>query len=125
MKVLPLAMTALLSLAPLGLTACQSTPKPKPRYTPVVALTDSTILEILPQRASCNSPSPMQCLLVKPQGEQKDSEIFGIGHRDIIGFEPRVGVSYRIKARQEIDQNTGLPTGYWQLEEILSQNIAR
>ena len=54
-----------------------------------------------------------------------DGEIFGIGYNDIMGFEPRVGVSYKIKVRQEIDQNTNQPTGYWHLEEILSQNVSR
>lgn len=106
------------------LTACQSTPTPQPRYIPDVALASSTILHVLPNRTSCHSSSPMQCLLVK-KADDSDGEIFGIGYSDIIGFEPRVGVSYKIKVRQEIDQNTNQPTGYWHLEEILSQNLSR
>ena len=105
------------------LTDCQSSPPtPQPRYVPNVALAPSVVLEVLPQRASCNSASPMQCLLVK-QPQDTDSQIFGIGYNDILGFEPSVGIRYKIKVRQEIDQNTNQPTGYWQLEEILSQHV--
>ena len=90
----------------MSLVACQSTPpKPQPRYIPDVALQPSEILEVLPYRGACNSASPMQCLLVKKAGGA-DDEIFGIGYNDIIGFEPKSGVSYQIKVRQQIDQNT-------------------
>ncbi|MDO4450379.1 MAG: DUF4377 domain-containing protein [Moraxella sp.] len=105
----------------MGLVACQSTPpKPQPRYIPDVALQPSEILEVLPYRGACNSASPMQCLLVKKAGGA-DDEIFGIGYNDILGFEAKVGVSYQIKVRQQIDRNTNTPTGFWQLEEILVQ----
>ena len=107
------------------LTACQSTPpKPAPLYVPNIALQPAKVLEILPNRSVCDSSSPMQCLLVKVDGTS-DSEIFGIGFNDIKGFEPKIGVRYKIRASQEIDQNTGKPTGYWQLDEILSQHISR
>ncbi|MFB6349694.1 DUF4377 domain-containing protein [Moraxella sp. ZJ142] len=105
-----------------ALTACQSTaPKPDAWYTPALATKDSQVLEILPTRTSCNSGSPMQCLLVKPLGTG-DGEIFGIGFNDIKGFEPRAGIYYKIRASQEYDQNTGELTGLWQLDEILSQS---
>lgn len=114
LSVLPLVLA-------MGLMACQSTPpKPQPRYIPDVVLQPSEILEVLPYRSACHSTSPMQCLLVKKAGGA-DDEIFGIGYNDIIGFEPKSGVSYQIKVRQQIDQNTNTPTGLWQLEEVLLQ----
>ncbi|WP_066805365.1 DUF4377 domain-containing protein [Moraxella oblonga] len=116
-----LRFTFLLSL--MCLTACQSTPPvPEPRYIPNIKLTDSVILNILPHRVPCQSTTPMQCLLVKPN-DNPDARIFSIAYNDIQGFEPRIGTSYTIKARQEIDQNNGKPTGQWRLEEILNQNI--
>lgn len=116
-------LTQSLIVGTILLTACQSTPTPKPRYIPDVVLAPSVVLEVLPQRASCNSSSPMQCLLVKQDGDT-DGGIFGIGYRDILGFEAKSQIKYKIKVRQEIDKNTNQPTGYWQLEEILSQNVS-
>ncbi|MDO4894497.1 DUF4377 domain-containing protein [Moraxella sp.] len=124
MKKFTQAMTVgMLMTAGMTLTACQSTPTPAPIYTPQITLHEPQILEILPQRASCDSATPMQCLLVRSQDDL--SAIFGIGYNNIKGFEPKTGVSYKIKASQEIDQNTGRPTGFWQLQEVLSQHISR
>ncbi|STY93348.1 DUF4377 domain-containing protein [Moraxella bovis] len=107
----------------ISLSACQSRPPvPEPRYIPNVALNASETLEVMPYRSACHSATPMQCLLVKPVGAD-DDKLFGIGYNDIIGFTPTVGTAYTIKVRQEIDQNTGKPTGLWQLDEILTQNI--
>ncbi len=115
----PLALITLLSL-----TACQSHPPiPEPRYIPNVVLNNSEILEIMPYRSACHSATPMQCLLVKKAGAS-DAEVFGIGYNDIVGFAPNIGMHYKVKVRQEIDQNAGKPTGLWQLEEVLSQNLA-
>lgn len=108
------------------LSACQSTkapPEPEPRYVPDITLTNSVVLEVLPRRVPCNSSSPMQCLLVKSSGAT-DDKIFGIAYNHIQGFEPKVGIRYTIKARQEIDKNNGKPTGFWRLEEILTQNMS-
>lgn len=103
------------------LTACQkSVPKPEPLYVPNIALAPSQVLEIAPTRSICQSSQPMQCLTVKVQGAS-DQNAFGIGYNSIKGFEPKTGVSYKIRAAQEIDQNTGQPTGFWQLSEVLSQ----
>lgn len=109
----------------LSLTACQNRPPvPEPRYIPDVVLSHSEILEVLPYRSACHSATPMQCLLVKRAAVGND-EVFGIGYNDIIGFAPSVGTYYKIKVRQEIDQNTGNPTGLWRLDEILSQHVER
>lgn len=106
------------------LSACQSNPpEPEPRYVPNISLAEATVLEVLPQRTSCDSATPMQCLLVKPENTNDDA-IFGVGYNHILGFEPKIGTTYKIKVRQEIDTNNGNPTGYWRLEEILSQNIS-
>lgn len=106
------------------ITACQSTPKPTPYQAPVLITKNSQVLEVLPTRMPCDSAVPMQCLLVKPS-QGADSEIFGIGFDDIKGFEPRTGVHYKIRASQEFDQLTDQPTGTWQLEEVLSQNLIK
>ena len=107
----------------ISLSACQSRPPmPEPRYMPNIALNASETLEVMPCGKACHSAPPMQCLLVKPIGAD-DDKLFGIGYNDIIGFTPAIGTAYTIKVRQEIDQNTGKPTGQWQLDEILTQSI--
>lgn len=113
----------LLSLA--CLTACQSTPpEPEPRYIPNLKLNDGVVLEIFAHRVPCQSDAPMQCLLAKP-ASNPNGRIFNIAYNGIQGFEPRVGVFYTIKARQEVDQNNGKPTGQWRLEEILTQRMVQ
>lgn len=120
----PLYLLTLLSGA-LLMSACQkSAPAPEPLYIPSIALGEAAVLDVLPNRAPCQSTTPMQCLIVKKVGEPT-SEVFGIGYNDIHGFEPRYGVSYKIRVHEEIDKNTGKPTGAWQLNEILSQQISR
>lgn len=105
------------------LTACQSTPPvPEPRYVPNIKLGESLVIDILPNRVPCPSATPMQCLLAKLTGKP-DAHIFSIDYNAIQGFEARVGTSYTLKVRQEIDQNNGKATGQWRLEEILNQNI--
>ena len=121
----PVSALAIAILSTLALSACQTkAPVAAPYVVPTVIAGPSQVLEILPQRVSCDSAVPMQCMMVKVSGSA-DSEIFGIGFNDIKGFEPRTGVSYRIRAAQEIDESTGKPTGYWQLIEVLSQSLSR
>lgn len=112
-------------LTTLTLSACQSTPEQfAAPTTPSVILQDAQILEILPHRTACQSTTPMQCLLVKIEG-QSDADIFYVSYNAIKGFEPVVGTRYKIKASMELNQSTGQPTGFWQLTEILSQRSAR
>ncbi|ANB91621.1 hypothetical protein MOVS_06085 [Moraxella ovis] len=120
----PLYLLTLLS-GTLFMSACQkSPPVPEPLYIPSIALGEALVLDVLPNRAPCQSTTPMQCLLVKKEGAPT-SEVFGIGYNDIHGFEPRQGVSYKIRVYEQIDENTGKPTVAWQLNEILSQQISR
>lgn len=118
-KKLPIMLLTISS----GLAACQTMPpKPAPYQAPQIVTANSQILEVLPLRTSCDSSSPMQCLMVKPAGSA-DSDIFGIGFNAIKGFEPKLGVRYKIRVSQEFEKSTNTPTGTWQLEEILSQTI--
>lgn len=100
------------------LVACQSTPTPTPRHVPEVVLGEPMRLSIAAYRASCNTDKPMQCLVV----DSDSGEHFGLPYNAIDGFEPRVGVAYRLTARPQLDKATGKPLGGWVLDEILSQN---
>lgn len=75
----------------------------KPLYIPSIALGEAVVLDVLPNRAPCQSTTPMQCLRVKKVGAPT-SEVFGIGYNDIHRFEPRQGVSYKIRVHEEIDE---------------------
>lgn len=112
-----------ITIGAIALTGCQSTQTTAAApVVPSIALQDAQILEILPHRTSCQASAvPMQCLLAKTEGES-DAQIFEIGYNSIKGFEPKVGMRYKIKAAQEINQHTAQPTGFWQLTEILTQH---
>ncbi|MDO5651949.1 MAG: DUF4377 domain-containing protein [Moraxella sp.] len=103
----------------LVLTACQSTPQPAPRYVADISLGEPQTLSVQPYRATCDSKQPMQCLIITHAGA---SESFGVAYNAIDGFEPKIGTSYKIIARPQIDQNNSNATGKWTLVEILSQN---
>lgn len=118
MKTIRLALVAMIAAA--ALSACQSTPKPEPLYTPKITLGEMRTLEVLEYRRSCDTPVPMQCLVVKEKGAS-DAAAFGISFNAISGFEPKVGTRYTISVRPELDENNGQATGQWRLVEILSQ----
>lgn len=108
-------------LASVTLSACQSpsfvqTHTPEPKYTPNLVAGSIQTLSINPNRFACNSALPMQCLLATNEHQQT----FQIPYDWIEGFNPVQNIGYRINVRPLIDQNTGQPTGKWQLVEIIN-----
>ncbi len=120
----PLLLTSLLSVATL-LSACQTSPfsrepVPEPRYIPTIVLGEAQTLTIMPNRVACASALPMQCLLAK---SNKDSSVFQIPYDWVDDFKPTLGTEYVISARPQIDQAKQSPTGYWTLQNIVSQRM--
>ena len=117
----PLLLASLLSAVTL-LTACQTSrePVPEPRYVPSIVLGDAQTLTIMPNRVACASALPMQCLLAK---SSKDGSIFQIPYDWIEDFQPTLGTEYVISARPQIDEGKQSLTGYWTLQNIVSQRM--
>ncbi|MGP5120426.1 hypothetical protein ACTXJF_10235 [Psychrobacter alimentarius] len=120
----PLLLTSLLSVATL-LSACQTSPfsrepVPEPRYIPTIVLGEAQTLTIMPNRVACASALPMQCLLAK---SNKDGSVFQIPYDWVDDFKPTLGTEYVISARPQIDQAKQSPTGYWTLQNIVSQRM--
>lgn len=120
----PLLLTSLLSVATL-LSACQTSPfsrepVPEPRYIPTIVLGEAQTLTIMPNRVACASALPMQCLLAK---SNKDGSVFQIPYDWVDDFKPALGTEYVISARPQIDQAKQSPTGYWTLQNIVSQRM--
>lgn len=120
----PLLLTSLLSVATL-LSACQTSPfsrepVPEPRYIPTIVLGEAQTLTIMPNRVACASALPMQCLLAK---SNKDGSVFQIPYDWVDDFKPTLGTEYVISARPQIDQAKQSPTGYWILQNIVSQRM--
>ncbi len=121
----PLLLTSLLSMATL-LSACQTSPfsrepVPEPRYIPTIVLGEAQTLTIMPNRVACASALPMQCLLAK---SNKDGSVFQIPYDWVDDFKPSLGTEYVISARPQIDEGKQSPTGYWTLQNIVSQRMA-
>lgn len=120
----PLLLTSLLSVVTL-LSACQTSPfsrepVPEPRYIPTIVLGEAQTLTIMPNRVACASALPMQCLLAK---SNKDGSVFQIPYDWVDDFKPTLGTEYVISARPQIDQAKQSPTGYWTLQNIVSQRM--
>ncbi|WP_201508737.1 hypothetical protein [Psychrobacter alimentarius] len=120
----PLLLTSLLSMATF-LSACQTSPfsrepVPEPRYIPTIVLGEAQTLTIMPNRVACASALPMQCLLAK---SNKDGSVFQIPYDWVDDFKPSLGTEYVISARPQIDQAKQSPTGYWTLQNIVSQRM--
>ena len=117
----PLLLARLLSVATL-LTACQTSrePIPEPRYVPTIVLGDAQTLTIMPNRVACASALPMQCLLAK---SSKDGSVFQVPYDWIEDFEPTLGTEYVISARPQIDEAKQSLTGYWTLQNVVSQRM--
>lgn len=120
----PLLLASLLSATAL-LSACQTSPfakkdpVPEPRYVPSIVLGDAQTLTIMPNRVACASALPMQCLLAK----SKDGSLFQIPYDWIENFQPTLGTEYVISARPQIDEGKQSLTGYWTLQNIVSQRM--
>ncbi|MGP9687673.1 DUF4377 domain-containing protein [Psychrobacter sp. AOP22-C1-C5] len=120
----PLLWASLLSMATL-LSACQTSPfsrepVPEPRYIPNIVLGEAQTLTIMPNRVACASALPMQCLLAK---SNKDGSIFQIPYDWIDDFKPVLGTEYVISVRPQIDEAKQGLTGYWTLQNIVSQRM--
>ena len=119
-----LLLAGLLSATAL-LSACQTSPfakkdpVPEPRYIPNVVLGEAQTLTIMSNRVACASALPMQCLLAKA----KDGSVFQIPYDWIDDFTPTFGTEYVISARPQIDEGKQSATGYWTLQNILSQRM--
>lgn len=119
----PLLLASLLSVATL-LSACQTSPfsrdpVPEPRYIPNIVLAEAQTLTIMPNRVACASSLPMQCLLAK----SKDGSVFQIPYDWIDDFKPILGTEYVISVRPQVDEAKQSPTGYWTLQNIVSQRM--
>lgn len=120
----PLLLASLLSMATL-LSACQTSPfsrdpVPEPRYIPSIVLGEAQTLTIMPNRVACASELPMQCLLAK---SSKDGSVFQIPYHWIEDFKPTFGTEYVISVRPQIDEAKQSPTGYWTLQNVVSQRM--
>ena len=121
----PLLLTSLLLSAATLLSACQTSPfarelVPEPRYVPTIVLGEAQTLTVMPNRVACASALPMQCLLAK---SSKDGSVFQIPYDWIDDFKPSLGTEYIISARPQIDEGKQSLTGYWTLQNILSQRM--
>ena len=120
----PLLLASLLSAVSL-LSACQTSPfsrepVPEPRYIPTIVLGEAQTLTIMPNRVSCASALPMQCLLAK---SIKDGSVFQVPYDWIDDFKPSLGTEYVISARPQIDEGQKSATGHWTLQNIVSQRM--
>lgn len=108
-----------------GISGCQSMNgsffgkkklSPEPLYQPKIIAGNLQTLLILPNRVSCDTIKPMQCMLVSI-----DDKVIKVPYDAIEGFTGKENTSYKISARQLIDENKQEFTGKWQLKDILTQ----
>lgn len=108
---------AFVSLMACLLQACQSTPTPAPRYVPELMIGEPIIVSIDKTRINCNSTRPMQCM---PITDANHNTLY-IPYNAIDGFVPQTHREYKLSISPYIDRNHGQPTGFYVLNEILSQ----